>query len=142
MTTIDFYFNAADRITVACRLAGKAVQQNKRVLVYAPGSELAQKFDRALWTFQAVSFVPHCQAGDALAPETPVLICSGDEEHGDREVLINLGPESPPFFARHARLLEIVTQDEADRRAGRDRYAFYKARGYALRNHDLAAEAT
>jgi DNA polymerase-3 subunit chi len=142
VTTIDFYFNAADRIAVACRLAGKAVQQKNRVLVYAPEPGLAQKFDRTLWTFQAVSFVPHCYAGDALAEETPVLICTGDEEHGDRDVLINLGAESPPFFARHARLLEIVTQDEADRRAGRDRYAFYKARGYALRSHDLAVEAT
>jgi DNA polymerase III subunit chi len=140
VTTIDFYFNAADRVSVACRLAGKAVQQQNRVLVYAPEPELAQKVDRTLWTFQAVSFVPHCLAGDALAQETPVLICSGDEAHGNRDVLINLGRECPPFFARHARLLEIVTQDEAERQAGRDRYAFYKARGYALRNHDLAAE--
>lgn len=140
MTTIDFYFNAPDRISVACRLAGKAVQQKNRVLVYAPERELAQKFDRALWTFQAVSFVPHCYAGDALADETPVLICTADEEHGDREILINLGADCAPFFARHARLLEIVTQDDEGRSAGRARYSFYKARGYALRSHDLAAE--
>lgn len=141
MTTIDFYFNAADRITVACRLAGKAVQQHNRVLVYAPERELAQKFDRTLWTFQAVSFVPHCYAGDALAGETPVLICSDDQEHENRDILINLGADCPPFFARHARLLEIVPQDDEGRGAGRARYAFYKQRGYALRSHDLAAEA-
>ena len=142
MTTIDFYFNAADRITVACRLAGKAVQQKNRVLVYAPEPELAQKFDKTLWTFQAVSFVPHCYAGDKLADETPVLICVGDEEHDNREILINLGADCPPFFARHARLLEIVPQDEEGRSAGRARYTFYKQRGYALRSHDLAAEAS
>jgi DNA polymerase-3 subunit chi len=139
VTTIDFYFNAGDRIAVACRLAGKAVQQKNRVLVYAPEAELAQKFDKTLWTFQAVSFVPHCYAGDARAAETPVLIVSGNEEVGNSQVLINLAAEPPPFFARHERLLEIVAQDDEDRRAGRARYAFYRERGYAMKSHDLAA---
>ena len=140
MTTIDFYFNAGDRIAVACRLAAKAFQQKNRVLVYAPETELAHKFDRALWTFQAVSFVPHCHAGDALADETPVLICVENQSQENREILINLGLECPPFFERHERLLEIVSQDEADRGAGRTRYGFYRDRGYAIRNHDLAVE--
>jgi DNA polymerase-3 subunit chi len=141
LTSIDFYFNAAERLAVACRLAAKAVQQSNRVLVYAPEPELAQKFDRLLWTWQAVSFIPHCHAGDPLADETPVLISSGNEEFENREVLVNLGLECPPFFARHERLLEIVSQDEADRIAGRARFAFYRDRGYAMRSHDLAASA-
>ena len=41
MTSIDFYFNAADRLEVACRLAGKAAAQKKRMLIYAPGADLA-----------------------------------------------------------------------------------------------------
>ena len=140
MTTIDFYFNAEDRLAVACRLAAKAVQQASRVLVYAPEAELAQRFDRMLWTWQAVSFVPHCYAGDTLADETPVLISTGSEESAEREILINLAADCPPFFARHERLLEIVTQGNDDRLAGRARYAFYRDRGYPIRNHDLAVE--
>ena len=136
MTSIDFYFNADDRLSIACRLAGKAVQQSQRVLVYAPEPELAQKIDRMLWTWQAVSFVPHCHAGDALADETPVLISS---EFQNREVLINLGPECPPFFERHERLLEVVTREEEDRARARARLRFYRDRGYSIRNHDLAA---
>lgn len=140
MTTIDFYFNAADRLGVACRLAGKAVQQKKRVLVYAPQPELAQRIDRMLWTWQAISFVPHCYAEDALAAETPVLIAAADEPAPGCEVLINLSSECPQFFERHERLLEVVAQDEEERRAGRARYAFYRERGYAIRNHDLSGE--
>ena len=41
MTTIDFYFNAADRMQIACRLAGKAHAQRKRLLIYAPQPETA-----------------------------------------------------------------------------------------------------
>ena len=33
MTSIDFYFNAEERLQVACRLAGKAVARGKRLVV-------------------------------------------------------------------------------------------------------------
>ena len=141
MTSIDFYFNAGDRLGVACRLAGKALQQKKRVLIYAPQTELAQRIDRMLWTAQAVSFIPHCAVHDPLAAGTPVLIAGDDELAPDLscEVLLNLASDCPPFFERHERLLEIVAQQDEDRRAGRARYAFYRDRGYAIRTHDLLA---
>ena len=144
MTSIDFYFNAGDRLGVACRLAGKAVQQKKRVLIYAPQPEMAQKIDRLLWTSQSVSFIPHCYQHDPLAAETPVLITASDEivsAAAACDVLLNLAAECPPFFERHERLLEIVAQDDEEKSAGRARYAFYRDRGYAIRNHDLAGEA-
>jgi DNA polymerase-3 subunit chi len=142
MTSIDFYFNAGDRLEVACRLAGKALQQNKRVLIYAPLAELAQRIDRLLWTAQAVSFIPHCAAHDALAAETPVLVASDDETPAHVcEVLLNLSAECPPFFERHERLLEVVSQDDAERQAGRARFKFYRDRGYEIRSHNLAKGA-
>ena len=142
MTSIDFYFNATDRFEVACRLAGKALAQKKRTLIYAPGADLAQKIDQMLWTWQAISFVPHCFAGDSLAAETPVLIAQDAGSAPDCDVLVNLSPQCPEFFARYPRLLEIVSRDDEDRRAGRVRYAWYRERGYAIRNHDLASGAS
>ena len=140
MTSIDFYFNAGDRLGVACRLAGKALRQKKRVLIYAPQPDVAQKIDRLMWTAQAVSFIPHCYMHDPLAAVTPVLIASDDALPPSAcDVLLNLAAECPPFFERHERLLEVVAQDDEEKRAGRARYAFYRDRGYAIRNHDLAA---
>ena len=143
MTSIDFYFNADDRLGVACRLAGKALQQKKRVLIYAPQPEIAQKLDRLLWMSPAVSFLPHCAAHDPLAADTPVLIATDDaapriSPSGACEVLLNLSAECPPFFERHERLLEIVARDDAEKHAGRARFKFYRDRGYEIRNHDLA----
>ena len=139
MTSIDFYFNADDRLAVACRLAGKAMQQKKRVLIYAPQPDLAQRIDRMLWTSQAVAFIPHCAAHDALASDTPVLIAQDDAAPAVAcDVLLNLSAECPPFFERHERLLEIVAQDDAEKHAGRARFKFYRDRGYQIRNHDLA----
>ena len=138
MTSIDFYFNADDRLQVACRLAGKALAQKQRLLVYAPEPDTASRIDRMLWTWPATGFVPHCMAHERLAAETPVLIAAGEETPPGCEVLLNLGAECPPHFERFARLLEIVAADAAERQAGRARYRYYLDRGYRITNHDLA----
>ena len=141
MTTIDFYFNAEAPLQVACRLAAKAVAQQKRLLIHAPDAETASQIDRQLWTWPAIGFVPHCAAHDALAGETPVLIGAGDEMPAGCEILLNLGGDCPPHFERFERLLEIVGTDEEGRRAGRERYRFYQSHGYRISNHDLAGRA-
>jgi DNA polymerase-3 subunit chi len=139
VTSIDFYFNAADRLQVACRLAAKAASQKKRLLIHAPDAQTASAIDRTLWTWQAVGFVPHCAVHDPLAAETPVLIGAGEETPPDCDLLLNLGAECPPHFERFARLLEIVGTAEDERSAARERYKFYQSRGYKIANHDLAA---
>ncbi len=142
MTGIDFYFNAPDRLQVACRLAGKALAQGKRTLVFAPDPELARRLDHLLWTWPATGFVPHCAADDPLAAETPVLIAAEPEAAPSCEILLNLGAECPPLFERYERLLEVVPAEEQGRAAGRARYAWYRDRGYEIRHHDLAKLAS
>ena len=141
MTTIDFYFNAEDRLQVACRLAGKAVAQRKRMLIYAPQAELAGRIDKMLWTLAAIGFVPHCPAHDPLAPDTPVLIASDEETPEGCGILLNLSAERPPHFERFERLLEVISAADDERKAGRERYRYYRERGYPIANHDLAAES-
>jgi DNA polymerase-3 subunit chi len=138
MTSIDFYFNADDKLQVACRLAAKAMTQAKRLLIYAPQAEAAQRIDRMLWTWPATGFVPHCAAHDAAAADTPVLIASAPDGLAACEVLLNLDAAPPPAFERFERLLEIVSVEGEDRRAARERYRFYRERGYRIADHDLA----
>jgi DNA polymerase-3 subunit chi len=138
MTSIDFYFNAQDRLQVACRLAGKAMKQKQRLLIYAPDAGTASRIDKMLWTWPAIGFVPHCAARAALAAETPVLIASGEEAPEGCEVILNLGLECPPHFERFPRLLEVVSTEEEQKASGRDRFRFYRERGYKITNHDLA----
>lgn len=140
MTRIDFYFNAADRLQVACRLAGKALAEGKRMLVYAPDAELAARVDRMMWTWPATGFVPHCPIDDPLAAETPVLISRTGDTPAQCTLLLNLATECPPHFASFERLFEVVGLEAAEREAGRSRYKLYRSRGYAIANHDLAAQ--
>jgi DNA polymerase-3 subunit chi len=110
-------------------------------MIYAPDASVADDIDRLLWTAPALSFVPHCRDSDALAGETPVLIGSNTDTLRNADVLINLHHDQPPAFARFERLVEIIGQTEAGREQGRARYRFYKARGYALKSHDMRQHA-
>jgi DNA polymerase-3 subunit chi len=138
MTTIDFYFNADDRLQVACRLAAKAASQNTRMVIYAPDGDTASRIDKLLWTWQALAFVPHCAPHDAIAAETPVLIAAGEETPEGFGVLLNLASQCPPHFERFERLCELVGRDDEEKQAGRARYRFYRERGYRITDHDLA----
>jgi DNA polymerase III subunit chi len=139
MTQIDFYTHVDDKARTACRLAAKAFAQDLRLTVLCPDAEAAARLDRLLWTFSATGFVPHCLADDALEPMTPVILDGAGAEPGHDQVLLNLRPERPPFFSRFQRLIEVVTRDEEDRRLARERYRFYRDRGYEIRSHDLSS---
>jgi DNA polymerase-3 subunit chi len=138
MTRIDFYFEAEDKLRVACRLSAKAAQQKLRVLIYAPDEAEAQRIDKLLWTWQATGFLPHCMTRSPLAAQTPVLITHDPEDTPHDEVLLNLHSQWPPAFSRFQRLVEIVGRDDADREAARGRFRFYRDRGYEIVNHDLS----
>jgi DNA polymerase-3 subunit chi len=73
----------------------------------------------------------------ALAPQTPIWIDEALEHNGACAVLVNLSAEPPPFFSRFERLAEIVGKEETDVTAGRERFRFYRERGYELRTHNL-----
>lgn len=141
MTQIDFYTHVGNKLDVACRLTAKAHAQGLRVALLCPDTATAQHVDRLLWTTAPLAFVPHCQASHPLAPRTPVLIDHEGQAEGHDEVLLNLCPQWPQVFSRFKRLIEIVSQDEADRADARVRYKFYRDRGYDIRTHDLSRAA-
>jgi DNA polymerase III subunit chi len=141
MTTIDFYTHVADRLAVAARIVAKAYAARGSVRVLTPDRATTDALDRLLWLQTALSFLPHCRMDSALAAETPIWIDELPEHNGPCAILVNLNPTPPPFFSRFERLAEIVGKDEADAAAGRERFRFYRERGYELRTHNLEERA-
>lgn len=138
MTRIDFYHGADDKVLAACRLIGELHAQRRKVLVYAPSEELAARVDRALWCLPATGFIPHCRFDAPLAAETPVIIGGSLDDDDHHEVLVNLDGDLPPAFSRFEHLIEVVGKEEADRLPARERYKFYRDRGYPLQAHQLS----
>jgi len=139
MTTIDFYTHCSDRFDVASRLVAKAWAQHGSVRVLTGGEDATAELGRRLWLWPATGFLPHCRLASPLAAETPILVDHVLEHEGPAAVLINLHPAPAPFFSRFERLAEIVGGGDADAAAGRERWKFYKARGYEVRSHDMSA---
>lgn len=137
MTRVDFYFNADDKVDVARKLAAKVYRSGKQALLYTDDARLAGELDAAIWTRDKLSFVPHVRCGHPLAQETPILIGTDADALASPDVLVNLGADRPPVFSRFERLIELVGRDDADRQAARERYRFYKERGYEINNVDL-----
>ncbi|WP_277186285.1 DNA polymerase III subunit chi [Caballeronia sp. BR00000012568055] len=134
MTRIDFHTNVGDPLAYACRLARKAYASGTALIVLAEPRRLAA-FDEQLWTFQPLEFVPHCLAKSPHAQDTPVVLTSNLDDAPHHQVLVNLGAPVPAQFARFERLIEIVGGDEDELASGRERFRFYRDRGYAIETH-------
>ena len=105
------------------------------------GARATDEFGRLLWLWPATGFLPHCQLASPLAAETPIVVDHVLEHEGPTAVLINLHAVPPPFFPRFERLAEIVGLDEESAASGRERWKFYKARGYEMRSFNLSVRA-
>lgn len=144
MTEISFHFNVPDRTLYACRLLRKAGRRGNRVAVTGPAERLTG-LDRALWGFDSVEFLPHLvvRQGDAATlprlRATPIWLVERTEDAPHHDVLVNLGEQLPEGFESFGRVIEIVSVDESERLAARQRWKHYANRGYAIDRHEVGA---
>lgn len=141
MTEIKFYHNAPDRLRAACAITGKALRQGHRILVYAPDESLARRYDHLLWSAQPLSFIPHVGQRSPLASRTAIVIARSLGEPAHQDVLLNLSAEPLSEPEQFKLVVEIVSQDPSDRQTARQRWQFYKERGYPITAYDLAKPA-
>ncbi len=137
MTKIDFYTGSEDKLRTACQLSHKAMQSGLRVLLHAPDTASLDALDALLWHYPATAFIPHCRSGEEGADEMPVVLCQDMESPPRGDLLVSLHTSCLPFFSRYERVIEIVGQDEDDVKLGRERFGFYRDRGYEMRHIDL-----
>ena len=100
----------------------------------SPSARL-RALDERLWTFSPLDFIPHCGVDSEHAAGTPIVLAADLDRAPHHHVLLNLGAAVPAQFARFERLLEVVGNAPDELAAGRDRYRFYRDRGYALNNY-------
>jgi DNA polymerase III subunit chi len=138
MTQITFLHGAHDRLEAVVAWLARACRDGRPVLVYVPAADRGDKLDRLLWTHPATGFTPHCRTDDKLASETPVVLASDLDHPLHDQCLLNLSDEIPPGFSRFQQLIEIVSGEDGDRLPGRERFRFYRERGYPLEAHDIS----
>ena len=165
MTRIDFYILAdsaqRSRALFVCRLAEKAYRMKHPIYIHTESEQQSALMDDLLWTFSQGSFLPHALAHQitaasamhrddlALAPpctadNIPAIVIGHSNEllpliQPHITVLINMASDVPLFFSHFERVAEIIDQSPTQKQIGRERYRFYRDRGYDLQSHNIAA---
>lgn len=141
MTRVDFYLlsdAAGGKPLLACRLADKAYRLGHRSYILANDAAEAAALDKLLWTFADGSFVPHAVFPAPPAIEDSAVLIGHTPPPDDRhQLLINLVPQVADFFSRFTRVAEIVGATEPEKAAARERFRFYRERGYPLETHSI-----
>lgn len=152
MARIDFHSNVSDKLEYACRLTRKIWSATaegepvRNIVMVAEKADL-KRLDEMLWAFSKTDFLPHCYGDHEAAFETPIVLVDdttasalANLPHAD--VLIHLGMRMPgdvvALVDRFPRIVEVVTVNEAERLAGRERYKAYRELGHELHNFDQA----
>lgn len=141
MTRVDFYIleddSGAGLNRFACRLVDKAWSRGMRCFINAATPEQANRLDELLWTYRDVSFLPHAIAPAPATDKLAAVIGSGAEPECELDLLVNLDATVPTWFSRFERVAELVDNDSERRTAGRERFRFYRDRGYQLESHNI-----
>lgn len=153
MARIDFHSNIADKVGYSCRLIRKIMGSPvadlpMRNIVVVGDESFLKQLDAQLWTFSPIEFLPHAWTHEDCAIETPIVFARDFSDpnlkhlpHGD--VLIHAGTRAcdsmENLATRFPRIVELVSTQEQDRLAGRERYKQYRDLGHELHNFDQSA---
>ncbi len=153
MTRIEFYFNVADKHELIENLVHLALAKRRQISILTSDEQASAGVSAYLWQNKPSSFLPNMQINTKNmndeepnkaqlnlinAAVTPVVISSHAKALLQDDLLVNLTSNEPNFFSRFTQLIEIIGLDVDDKSAGRQRYKFYRDRGYEIKNIDLA----
>ena len=138
---VDFYLlskpEADARWLIACRLVEKAYFKGHRVFVFCDNQHDAELIDELLWTFKEESFIPHNLQGEGPEPPPPIQIGYQNEPRGFNDILLNLANHIPPFYSKFKRVIELVSDNEAQKEQSRTHYKEYRANSCTLQTHSI-----
>jgi DNA polymerase III subunit chi len=141
---VEFHSGVAEPLDHACRLLRKAHAAGARVVVHGPPA-LLDRLDQQLWTFDALSFVPHLRLRGAARPaahqaRTPAWLVDDVSAVNERDVLVNLSDEMIVGWETFARVIEVVPADAQASAAARQRWRRYGERDGVERVHHAVGE--
>jgi len=122
---------------IAYGFVEKSYREKKTVFIQTQTKQDAEIIDELLWTQDPYSFIPHNILGEGPNKAPDIQIGFGDKCGHQHHVLINLATHVPLFFSQFHQVYEFVPLKEELKQLARDRYKFYKDRGYPLRHIEV-----
>lgn len=136
MTKVEFFFNVPDKTVKVVDLCTRAVAKGRKLTIFTHDELMSVSIQDMLWQHSATSFLPSARAVDVERYDAPIILHHDGQPLLQDDILINLTPEYPSFFSRFRYLVELVGLDEHDKAFARERYKFYRDRGYQIKSTD------
>ena len=143
LTRIDFYYDVKDILLFASRIARKLYYE-KVISVKCPlvirckDQPHCEEVSYSIHNFSKKDFLPCTEFSDKSANLFPIILSTVSKIPlwaDDIVVLLNLDTKIEITFSSYCRVIEIVDQTEVNRQKGRERYKYYKERGYEIFGH-------
>jgi len=137
MTYIDFYFNVENKFNKIHEVLEREIFRKRKIFISVNDLNSAEALSNFLYTYSPSSFLPHVIGQQE---ERASIHIDWDHKSVTDDFMINLKSEISPSFSRYLRLIEIVSQNEEDKKTARDRLKFYRDRGYEIQLIDATKE--
>lgn len=136
MTRITFYSNLTDKTALLLHLIQSALEKRRRITILAETEQDALALSQVIWAAKPSTFLPNVLAGHPLAEQTPVIVDWQEQRFVQDDILINCAARQPAVFSRFQQLIELVGAVEAEKVIARQRFKFYRDRGYDIKHID------
>ena len=136
MTEVAFYTNVSDETHLMGKLLSKAHNVGRKLHISVRNERHSEKIRKGLYGTEPTSFFGISSSPHDVHDLTSAII-SYTPDYGHNDIIINLTSEIPDNFSAFKRVIEIVSPDEENISAARNRYRWYKDRGYSIATHKL-----
>tara|TARA_E500000178_G_scaffold30645_1_gene27792 strand:- start:305 stop:691 length:387 start_codon:yes stop_codon:yes gene_type:complete len=118
----------------------KIVSAKQPLVIRCKDQSHCEEVSYSIQNFSKKDFLPCAQFSDKSALLFPIILSTVSEIPlwaDDIIVLLNLDTKIEMTFSSYCRVIEIVDQTELNRQKGRERYKYYKERGYEIFGHRI-----
>jgi len=134
MTEIRFYHMMQKRLDAALpEIISKALERDYRIVIKAKDKDILKKIDKNLWTYKALSFIPHSMIKNGNESEQPIWLTVKDENPNKANMLLLVDGTDTENIDEFDLCCELFDgNDEIIVSKARDHWKEYKEKSYEL----------
>lgn len=137
-----YILNKAEDLKISvCKIIKEYYKKKYKIFVSTCNNDLVNELNNLLWTFEQISFIPHCTTKN-YDKDSPILLSGRDSfpktiNLKEYDVWLNLDDEVEENYTDFEIILEIVSQNEEQRILSRKRYLNYKKNNFEVKHEKL-----
>ena len=137
-----YILNKAEDLKISvCKIIKEYYKKKYKIFVSSRSNDLVNELNNLLWTFEQISFIPHCTTKN-YDKNSPILLGGKDSfpetvNLKEYDVWLNLDDEMEENYTDFEIILEIVSQNEKERMLSRKRYLNYQKNNFEVKHEKL-----